>query len=169
VTALVLAAMVAFAAPRPSPVPSPSPPPAAYYDGFSFPAALGDRSGELRAAIAAVLGERLVVSETGESRPPWDTHETACKSLGVRHVVVVSGGVMTQISSHGGGRAGSKSLELGAWIWDCRDRREAAGASVSSASYDYADAKTLQTMYAALSASLLERIRKLLAEPPDFP
>ena len=167
-TMLVHAAAIALAALKPSPMPSPSPT-GAYYNQFSFPAALGDRSGELRAAIAALLRERLLASETDEPGPPWDTYETACKNLGVRHIVVVSGGVMTQISSHGGGRAGSKSLELRARIWDCRDHRDAAGASVSSASYDVGDAKTLQTLYAALSASLLERIRTKLAEPPDFP
>jgi hypothetical protein len=163
VTALALAVLTAFAAPSPSPSPSPR---AAYYDQLTFPAAVGDHHAELRNALAAVLGEQMVVTQSDVPGTPGYTRATACKTLGVCHLVIVGGGEWSTISSHVGG---SKSLAVDAWIWDCRDQRVAASANARSVQYDVADAKTLQTMYAALSASVLERIRKGLAEPPDPP
>ena len=161
-TGIVLAAAFALATPRPSPSPVVT---AAYYDELHLPAEVGDRHAELRSAIGAVLGERAVIAEHDFPGTPMYTRETACKSLGVRHLVLVSGSVLTAIS---GPRPGSKSFELWAWIWDCRDGRVAASVSARSAEYNGAGAATLRTMYRELSASLLERVRKGLAEPPDI-
>jgi len=164
VTVLVIAAaLFAFSAPSPPASPMET---AAYYDTLHLPAEVGDRHAELRSAIGAVLGERVVIAEHDFPGTPMYTRETACNLLGVRHLVAVGGGEMTAISNHGH-PGGSKVLELHAWIWDCRDRRVASHGSVDSAWYDKVDGTTLRAMYRELSASLLERVRKGLAEPPD--
>ena len=161
-TVLVIAALFAFSAPSPAASPMET---AAYYDTLRLPAEVGDRHAEMRAAIGAVLGERVVIAEHDVPGTPRYTYEMACKLLGARHLVDAGGGEFSAISSHPGG---SKQLELGVWIWDCRDQRVAWHGSVHSAWYDNADGTTLRAMYRELSASLLERMRKGLVEPPDL-
>ena len=163
---LLLAATFAVAAPQPSPSPSPSPR-AAYYDEIMLPAAAGDHHAEMQSAIAALLGEQMIVTTSDVPGPPGYTRETACKSLGVRHLVVVGGGEFRAISNHGH-PGGSKSLELTAWIWDCREQRLASNASATSAWYDNAGGHAMRAMYRDLSATVIERVRKALTEPPDL-
>lgn len=159
--ALMLAALIAHPSPSPSPAAT-----AAYYDRLQLPAEVGDRHAELRSAIGEILGERLVVTESDEPGAPEYTRETACAKLGVRHLVTVSGAALVAIS---GPRPGFTSFDLAAWIWDCRDHREAANVRVMSAWYKDADTKALRTMYAALSASFVERLRKGFTERSTIP